>query len=208
MKTARIYAFGDSITYGAWDSQGGWCDRLKRKLHELTINKEHEVKFQMLNLGIGGENSRSLLKRFKSEIEARYRMDWPVIIIIATGANDTRYVENGDPAVSIEEYQSNLEKLINIAKEYTDKILFVGVAAMENEIQPFKKTLLSNELLKKYNEVMADVASKNNIPKVDVTNAFKSSNKAVYSIDGVHPNDAGHEIIEDLVWTELEKLLN
>jgi len=123
MKTARIYAFGDSITYGAWDSQGGWCDRLKRKLHQQKLASSENRKFQLFNLGIGGETSRSLLKRFKSEIDARSRADWPAVILIATGANDTRYSPNSAPAVSIEEYRRNLESLLEIAQEYTTKVL-------------------------------------------------------------------------------------
>lgn len=206
MKTARIYVFGDSLVYGAWDSQGGWCDRLKRKLHQLKL-AGNDLKFQMFNLGIGGETSRSLLQRIKAEIQARHRPDWPAVIIVATGANDTRYTKENEPIVLADEYQENLKKIVDIAKQYTDKILLVGLATVENEIQQFKGTLLSNNLLKEYDKIMTDVAKKNNLPKVDIISSFKSSEKQLYSIDGVHPNDLGHKIIEDLVWIELEKIL-
>lgn len=27
----RILVFGDSIVYGAWDTEGGWAERLKKR---------------------------------------------------------------------------------------------------------------------------------------------------------------------------------
>ncbi len=207
MKTARIYAFGDSLTYGAWDSQGGWCDRIKRKLHEKMISGEGG-KFQMFNLGIGGEHSRGLLRRIKNEMDVRYRPDWPAIIIIETGANDTRYVEGQDPSVSLDEYKKNLLEIVKIAKTYTEKILFVGVAVVENEIQEFKGTLLSNELLRVHYKIMANVASECGIPIINVNSELEKSTESVYFKDGVHLNDTGHEMIADLVLIELERFLS
>lgn len=207
MKTARIYVFGDSITYGAWDSQGGWCDRLKQQLHQRKIGGSENVKYQVFNLGIGGETSRSLLKRFKSEIDARNRADWPAVILIATGANDTRSTEGGVPVVPIAEYRQNLEKLILIAREYTDKILLVGIAPVEHATQQFKGTVLNNELLQSYDAVMMGVAESQAIVKIDVMSQFLAAEPPLFSPDGVHPNDSGHEIIEQLVVAKLDELL-
>lgn len=207
MQTARIYIFGDSLVYGAWDSQGGWCDRLKSRLHQLKLNQPKDFKFQVFNLGIGGETSRLLLKRLRFEIEARHRPDWPAVIVLAVGANDTRYTKNNDPIVPIDEYRANLELILKIAKQYTNKILLVGIAPVEDENQEFKGTLLSNGLLQKYDQVITKLAIKNKLPKVEIIDQFKPSNESFYSADGVHPNDAGHKVIEKAVWTELEKLL-
>lgn len=207
MNTARIYAFGDSITYGAWDSHGGWCDRLKSQLHQLKLNPNNKVKFQLFNLGIGGENSRSLLKRIEAEIKFRHRQDWPPIIIIATGGNDTRYLENEEAAISISEYANNLEKIIQIGQQYTDKILIVGLAPVEHDIQSFKNSFLNNALLKKYDQILIDLAKKHHLAKVDLFTIFKSSTDHLYSTDGVHPNDIGHQIIQKQVWAELKKIL-
>lgn len=208
MKTARIYVFGDSLTYGAWDSQGGWCDRIKRKLHQMKSASEQDIKFQMFNLGIGGETSEALSNRFEAELKNRHRMDWPAIVIIATGANNTRFTQTDkNPAISIEEFQKNLESIISTAKKYTEKILFVGIAPVENDLQPFKKSMLSNELLKKYDAIVTSVTNDAMVPKVDVWDTFKASTEPLYSPDGVHPNDAGHMIIEKLVWKELSTIV-
>ena len=33
----RILIFGDSITYGAWDKEGGWVQRLRKFLDERNL---------------------------------------------------------------------------------------------------------------------------------------------------------------------------
>ncbi|TSC67284.1 MAG: hypothetical protein G01um101466_751, partial [Parcubacteria group bacterium Gr01-1014_66] len=37
ISTKNICIFGDSIAYGAWDTHGGWGDRLRSVLHTKTI---------------------------------------------------------------------------------------------------------------------------------------------------------------------------
>lgn len=207
MKTARIYCFGDSQTYGAWDSEGGWCDRLKRRAHALTLDPEKGIKYQMFNLGIGGEHSRALLKRLKSELEARHRPDWPPVIIIGTGENDTRYTEGGEPFIPIDEYRSNIEALIEIAKAYTDKIILVGLTLTEQSEQPFKSSFFSHKLLREYDAVMAEVAAKHNVAKTDTITALEAVTDPVYYKDGVHLNDEGHKIVARTVWEQLNKML-
>ncbi len=61
----RVLIFGDSITYGAWDTEAGWVERLKREAHRQTIQSEGKSKIQILNLGIGGDSSTKILKRMQ-----------------------------------------------------------------------------------------------------------------------------------------------
>ncbi len=129
------------------------------------------------------------------------------VILIATGANDTRSAEGGTPVVPIAEYRQNLEKLILIAKEYTDKILLVGIAPVEHAVQQFKGTVLSNELLQNYDTVMTEVADVQAITKIDVMSQFLTAQSPIFSPDGVHPNDGGHEIIKQAVAVKLDELL-
>lgn len=207
MNTARIYAFGDSQTYGAWDSQGGWCDRLRRRMHAMTLDESLGVKYQMFNLGIGGEHSRALRARIKTELEARHRPDWPPVIIIGTGENDTRHTEGGEPVVPISEYRTNIEEIIATAREYTDRILLVGLTLTKQETQPFKGSFLSHDLLKQYNQALTEIAAKKQLPVVDVIGALAAEHDNVFYKDGVHLNDRGHELVSEAVWTELKKIL-
>src|SRR5947207_2764113 len=95
-------------------------------MHRLTLDANDGTKRQMYNLGIGGETSRGLAARIKPELAARHRPEWPAIIIIATGKNDSRTI-GVQPAVTIDEYKQNLGTIIAAAREATDKVMAVGM---------------------------------------------------------------------------------
>ena len=70
-----ITVFGDSVAWGAFDEKkGGWVDRFK--LHHSDC---------VYNLGVSGDKSFDLLKRFQVECVARK----PNVIFFAVGINDS-----------------------------------------------------------------------------------------------------------------------
>lgn len=84
--------FGDSITYGEYDGVlGGWTDVLKRYFHSRFINENIE-ELNVFNLGIGGETTNGLVKRFSTEAAARTSPDQN-LIFFAYGANDVALKE-------------------------------------------------------------------------------------------------------------------
>jgi lysophospholipase L1-like esterase len=89
----RILVFGDSIAYGAWDTQGGWVERLKCDAHLQTAQSRGANKLQIINLGIGGDTSTKILKRMHDEIVARKDPKWPLALIIGLGINDERFID-------------------------------------------------------------------------------------------------------------------
>jgi lysophospholipase L1-like esterase len=81
----KIFIFGDSIAYGAWDPAGGWVERLRQWLF-VTTQGEYNLGTFLYNLSIVGDTTADLLKRFTPEIEARQPGD---MIFFAVGINDT-----------------------------------------------------------------------------------------------------------------------
>ena len=84
----KIFIFGDSIAYGAWDPEGGWVERLRQWLF-VTTRDEYNLGTFLYNLSIVGDTTADLLKRFTTEIEARQQGD---IIFFAAGINDAQFV--------------------------------------------------------------------------------------------------------------------
>lgn len=208
MQTARIYIFGDSLVYGAWDSQGGWCDRLKQRLHHHKLNSATKQKFQVYNLGIGGDTSTALLKRFPAEMAARHRPDWPAVIVIAVGANDTRKKHIDGPSLTdLTTYQANLEQLITLSQTYTNQIVLVGIAPIKPGIQELKGSFFSNETFADYDAVITKIANKYQLPKVEVMSILGQNTSTLHSEDGVHLNDLGHQQLAKLVWPTLAQIL-
>lgn len=194
MKVARIYAFGDSLVAGTYDTHGGWCDRLKQDMHTITARSNDGTKRQMYNLGIGGETSRGLALRVKSEIAARHSYAWPAIILIGTGKNDSR-LRDGLPEVPIDEYEQNLRYIISTAREVTDKIILIGIGLCANEEITFKNYIYSRQRLADYNAVMTRVADELGIVKVEVYDLLLNSEDDVFYRDKLHLNDNGYSIV-------------
>ena len=87
----KIFIFGDSIAYGAWDPAGGWVERLRQWLF-VTTRDEYNLGTFLYNLSVVGDTTTDLLKRFLPEIEARQSGD---MIFFAAGLNDAQFVDGG-----------------------------------------------------------------------------------------------------------------
>jgi lysophospholipase L1-like esterase len=183
-----ICIFGDSITWGAWDSEmGGWVNRLKKYLE-----KDEKCHFEVYNLGVSGDNSDRLLKRFFNENEARN----PDIIIIAIGINDSQYIKSkNDQRVPLNIFESNLLEIINQARKFTKEIIFVGPTNVDEA-----KTLpipwntdrnYSHKNISLYDGKIKEICEKNKLLFVEMMDLLDNNDLE----DGLHPNAEGHEKI-------------
>src|SRR3954471_6815864 len=83
--------FGTSITWGAWDSAGGWAQRLKSFADHNTISSNFIYDNPIYCLGISGETSTDLVERFDLEMNARIAKEESVVVIIEIGINDSQF---------------------------------------------------------------------------------------------------------------------
>ena len=199
--TKNICIFGDSITYGAWDIEGGWADRLRRSLHAQTLQSRFAEYYWVYNLGIPGDTSDDLLERYRVECEARE----PNSIIFAIGSNDSSCMVGAiENRVPIERYRTNMLKLLRDTKKRADRVVCVGLTPVdEKHTTPFDGVCtFSNEQVKLYDTELKNVCIEENILMVDVWSLFNPVNDLS---DGLHPNDRGHKKIHDAVKMFLEE---
>jgi len=180
-----INVFGDSIIWGASDDLGGWVNRLRNNLAQDQDNY-----LKVYNLGISGNNSDGLLKRFNFENEFRN----PNTIIIAIGINDSQYINSkNNPRVSLQKFESNLLELINQAKKYTQEIIFIGLIKVdEKKVMPIQwdsTKFYDNENIFLYNEKIKEICKNNELMFVEMFDLLDESDLD----DGLHPNTKGHE---------------
>ena len=195
----RILVFGDSITYGSWDTQGGWVDRLKQKAHEITVQSEGTTKIQIMNLGIGGDTSRKILARIRNEIEARTAKAWDLKIVLSFGVNDERS-RDGIVEVPLEEYRLNAQSIVNEAIKYTNDILVVGNPPLGQNSVNFKIFEYSDDRLRQYDELLKTVAEESNLIFVPIRTAFEATGiDGLFVYDNIHVSDKGHSLIESIV---------
>lgn len=201
----KILIFGDSITYGAWDKSGGWVDRLKKYFHKKVIDSKGKSDFIVYNLGVDGDDSESLVKRFKFEAQSRLYDSEEMIFIFAIGINDSIFIKGkNNPVVSTDRFKGNIKKLIQLSFQFSAKPVFVGLSPVDevktNPI-PWSKTgkCYKNEYVKKYDDMIESVCAENKVGFVEIYGKFASLDYKKLLDDGLHPNSEGHKMIFEIV---------
>lgn len=205
---AQVLCFGDSITLGLWDGQGGWVQRLRTYVEANSVTYEHVV----YNVGIDGDTSNQLLKRIDHDINLR-KYPTGQVVIIAIGTNDSVFrLDTKETDCDEASFSDNLSRLVTLARKHTEKILLIGtLPCEESKMQPMpwstKGKSYSNERLKKFNAVIQDVAKQNKLVSVDMFDEMLSDTYQEMLSDGIHPNDRGHEWIYNQIKPKLMAML-
>jgi len=196
---SKILVFGDSITWGAFDSEGGgWVERLK-------VSMWTKGDIQVYNLGISGEKTSNLLERFESEeTKARSKENEETIIIFAIGINDSYFVHSKNSLmVPPEQFKENIQKLTDLAQKFSSKIIFIGLTRVdESKTTPIPwdtDKSYKNENIKKYNEIIKSACKDKNIYFVEIFDKWLQSDYKNLLEDGLHPNSKGHQKIFEIV---------
>lgn len=201
---ANILVFGASTTYGAWDPEGGWVQRLRKFLDQKIIASNLELYFIVYNLGISGDDTEGILERFEDETKRRISADEETTILFSAAINDSLF-DNKDKSLRCPppRYQKNIEKLILLARKYTDKIIFVGTLPVdETRVDPIPwlpTHSYKNKYVEKYNEITKAVCRLNNVGVVEIYSKFINKNYQDLLEDGVHGNTKGYELIYEEV---------
>ncbi|HSW80587.1 MAG TPA: GDSL-type esterase/lipase family protein [Candidatus Saccharimonadales bacterium] len=209
----RVLVFGDSITQGFWDTEGGWVNRIRKHYDSLQVQdlqgRDDPVIF---NLGISADTSEMVLHRIENETKVRQGISRELpAVVVQIGINDS-LSESGKIWVPIENYTKNLEAIISKVKPISSKIIFIGFNPVDdaktNPVAWGDFNYQSNTI-KKYEDAMSVVAQQNIIPFMPIFDKFKTEIDAGKDFlpDGLHPNNAGHEFIASLILPELDALL-
>lgn len=203
----NILCFGDSITYGEYDGVfGGWVDLLKREFLSQFHSEKNEV--LVFNLGIGGETSKGILKRFSIESEAR-KSDEKNIVFLAFGANDLA-IKEGDFLVNPGQFHQNMKTLLQLAKAFSETVFLLSILPISDQIDGVKvasEKIRTNENVKKYNQILQHIASELNVEFIDLYPLFLPQKEKWLSADGVHPNDQGYQFLAKTIRPIIEDYL-
>lgn len=206
---AKILIFGDSIVHGAWDiDKGGWVQRIKSFLDEETLS-ESEDEHIIYNLGVCGNTTEDLLERFEFETKQRLKEDGEeLMFIFAIGVNDSQFIHSkNNLRFSPEEYKDNLDKLLNLAKKFSSKIIFIGLSPVdETKTIPWDTDKsYKNEYIRKFNGVLRTFCEENNIYFIEILEKLVKENYQNLLGDGLHPNSKGHKKIFEAIKKSLIK---
>jgi lysophospholipase L1-like esterase len=195
----NLVVFGDSITWGACDSdRGGWVSRLRCDFE----SRGQDV--SVYNLGISGDTSLGLLERVEGETRVR-KSD---LVVIAIGTNDSLYIHSENRLqVDIDDFSQNLEKILSVVRMETTKIVFIGLTEVdEAKTQPIPwdvdKSYRNSDINMFDCEIKA-FCSRNLLKFISMKEVLGDSDLA----DGLHPNAEGHEKMFRHIKAELESFL-
>lgn len=189
----RILCFGDSMTKGV-TSRGfferftltpveGYVPKLARLLRQ-----EFGDRPQLFNSGIGGETTGQGLERLRIEVRsARYDL-----VLLLEGVVD---VNNPQPL--FEEARANLKEMIRVVQGEGIPVIIGTVPRLNDD--GFRTRGIEN--VPKLNEMIREEAEAEKVPLADHERAF-GRNLTLQGPDGLHPNDAGYQVIAE-TWFEI-----
>jgi len=188
----KYVGFGDSITFGIINnspaSEKGYIPRLEKLIDENIEDS------QVLNFGVGGEETAEGLSRFNNVLnEAQART-----IFLMEGTND---VKNTD--ISTDTAAFNLEEMAKRAIEFGMSVFLASIIPMDDIWDGLweERTLDLNEKIK-------SIAAELNINFVDQFQAFGGVfSGPLYYSDATHPNELGYQIMAETFYEALVSTL-
>lgn len=201
---AQILVFGASTTYGAWDPEGGWVARLRKVIDKKVIETKQEFEWLVYNLGIDGDDTEGILERFEAETKRRLWEGEETVFIFSAAINDALF-NNQTKALRCPpaKYQENIGKIVNRARKYSQKIIFIGTLPVdENKVDPIPwlpDHSYKNEYVGQYNEITKSVCRLAGVHFVEIYQNFISTDYRELLEDGVHGNTEGHKVIFEAV---------
>lgn len=204
---SQIFCFGDSITSGHSDPQGGWASRLHRYLWSKSVED-----YYFYNLGIPiDETSKEVANRLDNELKVRQGSDKPNLVLFSISTNDSEYMnDKKEYKISKKDFEKNINKCIKIARKYSEKIVFMDlVPVVDAKVDPIPwcpERSYRNKYIREYREILKNICAEEKVYFIDAFDELLASSDYMHSLgDGVHPNDTGHEISFKIIKDYLEK---
>jgi lysophospholipase L1-like esterase len=182
---ARVVFMGDSIT-DAWG----------RRYGKFFPGKPY------INRGIGGQTTPQMLIRFRPDVLAHK----PKAVVILAGTND---IAGNTGPTSLEDIQGNLTSMAELAKANGIKVVLSSVMPVTDAIRPQTGRRPPEKILA-LNKWIKDYAAKTGAVYLDYYSAMvddKGMLKTELTYDGLHPNNAGYELIEPLAQKAIDAAL-
>lgn len=181
-KDYKILIIGDSL------SEGYGVD--KEKAYPSIVEKKLKALFPQLNIinaSISGSTSASAIKRVQWQIKMM-----PNMILLVLGGND------GLRGVKVAATEDNLQKAIELAKKNNIKVVLGGMKLPVNYGEEYRRD---------FEAIFPRLAKKNDIHLIPFILEGVGGVAKYNQADGIHPNEAGHQLIAENVFNFLKDII-
>ena len=172
----RVVFMGDSIT-------DGWG----RKYGKFFPGQPY------VNRGISGQTTPQMLIRFRPDVIALK----PKAVVILAGTND---ISGNTGPTTLAAIEDNLMSMVELAKANGIRVVLASLLPVCDYIQP-QTVRRPPEKINALNAWMRDYAGKNGLVYLDYYSAMLDDTqvfKRELTYDGLHPNDAGYDVMQPL----------
>jgi lysophospholipase L1-like esterase len=196
-KKQRFIFFGDSITQAGVEP-GGYIMRIDSMCAKEGLKNNYE----WMGAGIGGNKIYDLYLRMEEDVLAKN----PDKVLIYVGVNDVWHKASSGTGTDVDKFERFYQAVIKKLKDKNIKVILCTPAAIG------EKTDFSNSQdgdLNEYSKIIRNLATKNNLPLVDLRKAFLDYNlknntdnreKGILTSDRVHLNAKGNQLVADEMW--------
>ncbi len=180
-----VVFFGNSITAGyELNPDDAFPAILQRRLDSLGM-----AHVRVVNAGVSGETSADGLGRIA------WTLKQPVnVFVLELGGND------GLRGLALEETRTNLDSILTIVRRTYPDVQLV-VAGME--IPPN----MGPQYTRQFREMYPYLATKHQATLIPFLLEAVAAEPHLNLDDGIHPNEEGHLLVAETVWTYLSPLL-
>jgi lysophospholipase L1-like esterase len=153
-----------------------------------------------INRGISGQTTPQMLIRFRADVINLK----PKAVIIFAGTNDIAGNTGPESPTDIE---ANLASMVQLAQANKIRVVMASVTPVCDYIKP-QTTRRPPDQIVALNEWIQDYAAKNGAVYLDYYSAMLDEHKMLrqeLTYDGLHPNDAGYEVMSPLAAAAISK---
>lgn len=176
----KLVVLGDSVSEGYGVAKdAAYPVLLEKKLHDAG-KKEWTV----INASVSGSTTASAIGRMKWIFKSK-----PDVVFLALGAND------GLRGLKVEESEKHLASAIEYAQAQKVRVILGGLYMPPN---------YGKDYTDKFKKMYETLAKKYKLTFVPFILDKVAGNPKYNLADGIHPNEEGHKIIADTVFTALK----
>lgn len=187
----RVVFMGDSITEG-W---GRKESAPSPDCAEFFPGKPY------INRGISGQTTPQMLVRFRQDvIDLR-----PKVVVLLAGTND---IAENTGKTTLRDIENNIASMSDLARANGIRLVLCSVLPASDF--PWRRGLEPAPKIRALNTWIKDYAAKNGFVYVDYYSSMATGDgglESELSLDGVHPNTAGYEIMAPLAEVGIEEAL-